>query len=1113
MAFLIWVAAAPAVPVASASAGPSEVPAWDARGVGMLPWQGVTCLNAGSDGSVAVGTIAPSGDPNVLLLGAEGRRVRSWSVGQRWIQDVVLAGGGRAVFAMCTMPEGRASDAPTAFFCAEKIDKVGATLGEYDYPWTAFHYGDHSNHSGTVLRPFSGGAVGVWRDQVYWLNVDRSAAAMNVRVQLPTSTVTVSLAAAPDGEAVLGCGSSLDAVGRPQPNLFLLAPGEKKPRWGRIAKPRTAETPKPEPGVYGTPRGNDGAKHEIPQEDVEIRAPLSLALDTDAAGTVRRVATADYVGFQRRLHDSADVGRRSSTRFLPTRPAVSVYDRDGRLLREFARERFDRPLWIDLQFLPGGRQLVAYPHHWLSRGLGGQPFLPADDGANSVYLLDIQSGGLNRVDLPGAVADAAVCDDAVMVSCWDGRIYRFTAEHWQSGRPPDGLDVGGPCLLAAVSGGSQWIAATGSGVVRAFDRQLRQRWRVDLNQQVPHAEKPWIANVAAREVVPGLWNLPGGRVDSDACAQYVVQAPRGLILIEAHSGLSFEREWSAIEKAGLDPRQVRYVLLTHEHGDHAPGAYLWRLASGARVVASDAVAYSLQHHIPVGTGYGFSPPVPTDMKISEEADLDLAGLNVRAVQLPGHTPGSMGWALEKSGKRFIATGDLIMTSGVYRGVLGWFGSVGASAPDTLASLRKLRDMKADRILGGHCSGTPAEMVDAGIDVGRHVGWGLMPPEAPDPRFRISQKNVLVTAFACDAAAADFGDVDGDGRPDVVVVSPRDGSAVVRAFLNKGGRFDPMKADWEIPLPSVSIAATTKTKIRLCSLSGGPYPDMLVAGGNAAVLVSRGRPGLYDTHTLESNDLQQLRAVDIEGNGRPAWLAAWRFSGVRPLVPQKDGRLTIGALEPRLSGPYIDFREVDLNGDGRRDLISSSGDVWLRGPDAHLPKQPSQRLLCREKDEVCYMAVGDFNGDHKPDVVFVGNRADGGGSAARVFYNTGRVDRPFDENPGAVIEADSGHPYVRDAPAVADFDGDGIDDLVIGLGQDNRVRIYLGSPTGLDNKRVLTIPLDYRLHYEHAICVADFNGDGRPDLAVFGYTNTGVGAYGPNAAYIWISPGHPRPTGK
>ncbi len=151
-----------------------------------------------------------------------------------------------------------------------------------------------------------------------------------------------------------------------------------------------------------------------------------------------------------------------------------------------------------------------------------------------------------------------------------------------------------------------------------------------------------------------------------------------------------------------------------------------------------------------------------------------------------------------------------------------------------------------------------------------------------------------------------------------------------------------------------------------------------------------------------------------------------------------------------------------------------------------------------------MAVGDFNGDRKPDVAILSNRSDGCRSA-RIFYNTGRSDRPFDEKPSGTIEFDGRSPHVRDAPVVADWNGDGIDDLVIAMGQDTQVRVYLGGPAGLDVKRLETIKLDYQLHYEHSVYVADFNGDGRADLAVFGYTNTGIGPYGPYAAYVWLSP--------
>jgi len=78
-------------------------------------------------------------------------------------------------------------------------------------------------------------------------------------------------------------------------------------------------------------------------------------------------------------------------------------------------------------------------------------------------------------------------------------------------------------------------------------------------------------------------------------------------------------------------------------------------------------------------------------------------------------------------------------------------------------------------------------------------------------------------------------------------------------------------------------------------------------------------------------------------------------------------------------------------------------------------------------------------------------------------------------------------------------------LVVGRGQSPEVLILLGSRDGLDAKRSQKITLDYRTHYETGLFVGDFNGDGRPDLAVFGYTLTGVGWNGPPTAYLWLQP--------
>ena len=79
----------------------------------------------------------------------------------------------------------------------------------------------------------------------------------------------------------------------------------------------------------------------------------------------------------------------------------------------------------------------------------------------------------------------------------------------------------------------------------------------------------------------------------------------------------------------------------------------------------------------------------------------------------------------------------------------------------------------------------------------------------------------------------------------------------------------------------------------------------------------------------------------------------------------------------------------------------------------------------------------------------------------------------------------------------------MDDLIVGKGQDRQILVLLGGRMGLDRSRSLTIPLDFRLHYETGLYVGDFDGDGRPDIAAFGDTNTGVGAGGPPSVYLWM----------
>jgi hypothetical protein len=224
----------------------------------------------------------------------------------------------------------------------------------------------------------------------------------------------------------------------------------------------------------------------------------------------------------------------------------------------------------------------------------------------------------------------------------------------------------------------------------------------------------------------------------------------------------------------------------------------------------------------------------------------------------------------------------------------------------------------------------------------------------------------------------------------------------------------------------------------------------------------------------------------------------RFGGFYgPYDPLKESPSR--KLSPEIDGPYVDFRMI---GD---DVLTSYGKLYRRDKDGKFGVDPILHLPV-ERDWTS-LAVGDFNGDGQPDAALLSYSR----TNARLFYNTGNKETPFAPKQHhdialaellSKVKKGQSPPLVRDTPVVADWNGDGIDDLVVAFGQGDEVLILLGGKDGLNAKRIARAQLEYRVHYEHGVFVGDFNGDGKKDLAVFGYTNTGVGSGGPPAVYIW-----------
>ena len=536
----------------------SRVPAWDARGAGLLPWQGIACIDLSEDGRfAAIGTIAPPGDPNVFLVDEQGKLSAQHEAGRRWIHEVAVTDDG-FVAALCTTPTGEAGDRPLVrTFPGGEGDHVDPLI---------FHYGGHSNHLAPCLTAHGNEIAVLANGSIRWLSRGADSKRADA-TPVPNGAEAVAFAIAPPAAAGREDGTptriavALAASGRAVPaveqNLLLLERGRRGPLWSRVPETAVAPAPPPEPGVYGPPAP--------PYEDIECRAPLSVAISN--SGT--RLAAADYQGWERWFGDGQ--GLRFGRRFMPARPVITIYDEQGKVLRRFGPDTFSAPGWCDLVFSPDAARLLAFPHGWPCRGLAGQAFLPTDDDARRVYALHVESGAVDVLEFPDAVSQLAVRPDGgLVVGCWNGRLYLLAADLQPLSGLQDGLETGAPCLVGVSRDGHRILAATTDGVVRMLDSAAKEIWRLDLNQAAQAGDKPWARNQQPGKIAAGVWRTNGGLAHSDMGGQYLIEAPDGLILIDPNGGLSFEQNWAKIAGAGLDPGRVRYVLVTHEHGDHAP---------------------------------------------------------------------------------------------------------------------------------------------------------------------------------------------------------------------------------------------------------------------------------------------------------------------------------------------------------------------------------------------------------------------------------------------------------------------------------------------------------------------------------------------------------------
>jgi len=140
-------------------------------------------------------------------------------------------------------------------------------------------------------------------------------------------------------------------------------------------------------------------------------------------------------------------------------------------------------------------------------------------------------------------------------------------------------------------------------------------------------------------------------VGTAGLASVLVSTEEGLILLDGALSQSAGQIERNIRKLGFDPRQIKYLLNSHAHYDHAGGLNALQKLSQAQVLASaDSVGVLSSGELsPEDPQYGFGSEhnrFPAVSNVSEVADggtVKLGEVTLTAHYTPGHTPGGTTW--------------------------------------------------------------------------------------------------------------------------------------------------------------------------------------------------------------------------------------------------------------------------------------------------------------------------------------------------------------------------------------------------------------------------------------------------------------------------------------
>lgn len=197
-------------------------------------------------------------------------------------------------------------------------------------------------------------------------------------------------------------------------------------------------------------------------------------------------------------------------------------------------------------------------------------------------------------------------------------------------------------------------------------------------------------------------------VGSSAVSVHIIDTGAGLIMIDTGYPRMHDQILYSMRTLGLNPADLRAIIMTHGHYDHIGCAQEFKALSGAKVFIgkpdNDIINGKRDLSWASELGYDRLPAFDADVLLDDSSIIELGNTRMWFRLAPGHTEGTLAifFDTEHEGKRY--TCGMHGGAGVNSLVPSFLNKYGLplSLPDTFRmGLKTLAELHVDVVLGNH----------------------------------------------------------------------------------------------------------------------------------------------------------------------------------------------------------------------------------------------------------------------------------------------------------------------------------------------------------------------------------------------------------------------------